>query len=115
MSLVPREQRVLAKIEHSLRSTDPRLAHMLATFTLPAFRGGIQHLFRLRVKDFAPPVLAIVAIGLIIAGGLLLSKAGRGSCALPGARPIAAGRVSTCPPRSGAARPLTLSRSIHGL
>jgi hypothetical protein len=108
MSLAPREQRVLAKIEHSLRSTDPRLAHMLATFTLPAFRGGIQHLFRLRVKDFAPPALAIMAIGLIIAGGLLLSRPGRASCT----RPIAAGRVSTCQPASGAVRPLSVYRGI---
>jgi len=114
MSLVPREQRVLAKIEHSLRISDPRLAHMLATFTLPAFRGGIQHLFRLRVKDFVPPALAMVAIGLIIAGGLLLSRPSRSTCASPGARPVAAGRLSTCQPSSRDVRSLSLSRSVRG-
>jgi hypothetical protein len=111
MSLRPREQRVLAKIEHSLRISDPRLAHMLSTFTLPAFRGGIQHLFRLRVKDFAPPVLAIVAIGLIIAGGLLLSRPGR-ACVSPGARAVAAGRLSTCQ-SSSVVRSLSLTRSTR--
>lgn len=111
MSLAPREQRVLAKIEHSLRISDPRLAHMLATFRLPAFRGGI----RLRIKDFAPPVLAMVAIGVIIVSGLLLSHTGRASCALRGERPVAAGRLSVCQPASGDAHPLTVSRSIHGL
>jgi hypothetical protein len=115
MSLAPREQRLLVKIEHALRSSDPRLAHMLATFTLPAFRGGIQLLFRLRVKDFAPPALAIMAIGLIVAGGLLLGRPSRADCGLPGARPIAAGRLSTCQPATGAARALTLTGGIRGL
>jgi Protein of unknown function (DUF3040) len=114
MSLAPREQRVLVRIEHALRRSDPRLAHMLATFTLPAFRGGIQHLFRLRVKDFVPPALAMVAIGLIIAGGLLLSHPGRGACSSPGARAVAAGRLSTC--ESGTSvRSLGLSRGTRGL
>jgi hypothetical protein len=110
MSLAPREQRALAKIEHSLRSSDPRLARMLTSFTLPAFRGGIAHLFRYRLRDFVPPVLAMVAISLIICGGLLLSHTGRASCSLDGARIVAAGRLSTCQPVSG----LTISRSIHG-
>jgi hypothetical protein len=115
MSLAPREQRVLAKIEHSLRSSDPRLAHMLATFSLPAFRGGIQHLLRLRFKDFVPPALALVAISLIICGGLLLSHTGPASCALHSARPIAAGRLSTCQPAGGDARPLGPARGVYGL
>jgi Protein of unknown function (DUF3040) len=115
MSLAPREQRLLVKIEHSLRSSDPRLAHMLATFTLPAFRGGIQHLFRLRVKDFVPPALAIMAIGLIIVGGLLLGRPSRADCGLPGARTIAAGRLSTCQAAGGTARPLTPAGGIRGL
>ena len=115
MSLAPREQRVLARIEHSLRISDPRLAHMLATFRLPAFRGGIQHLVRLRVKDFVPPVLAMVAIGVIIVSGLLLSRTGRASCAARGERPVAAGRLSVCQPASGDAHPLTDTHSIHGL
>jgi hypothetical protein len=115
MSLVPREQRVLARIEHSLRSSDPRLAHMLATFTLPAFRGGIKLVLRLRFKDFVPPALAMVAISLIIAGGLLLSHTGRTTCSLPGARPIAAGRLTTCQPSTGDARAVNTVRGIHGL
>jgi hypothetical protein len=115
MSLAPREQRVLARIEHSLHVSDPRLAHMLATFRLPAFRGGIQHLVRLRIKDFAPPVLALVAIGVIIVSALLLSHGGRASCTLRGERPVAAGRLSVCQTTSGEGRPLTVARSIHGL
>jgi Protein of unknown function (DUF3040) len=113
MSLVPREQRVLARIEHSLRSSDPRLAHMLATFTLPAFRGGIKLVLRLRFKDFVPPALAMVTISLIIAGGLLLT--GRTTCSLPGARPVAAGRLTTCQPSTGDARAANTVRGIHGL
>ena len=115
MRLSPREQRVLAKIEHSLRLSDPRLAQMLVTFTLPAFRGGIQHLFRLRIKDFAPPALAIMAISMIIAGSLLLSHTGRTSCALRSARPVAAGRLTVCQPANGTSRPVTVSRDVGGL
>jgi hypothetical protein len=109
MSLAPREQRVLAKIEHSLRSSDPRLASMLASFTLPAFRGGITHLFRRRLRDFVPPALAMLAISMIICGGLLLNHGGRDACALSSARIIAAGRLSTCQSASS----LSASRSLH--
>jgi hypothetical protein len=97
MSLAPREQRLLARIEHSLHSTDPRLARMLATFTLPAFRGGLPHLFRSRGREFIPPALALVMIGVIICCGLLLGPSGSVPCTY---RAIVVGAVSTC--RAGA-------------
>jgi peptidoglycan/LPS O-acetylase OafA/YrhL len=93
MSLAPREQHLLARIEHSLRSTDPRLARMLATFTLPAFRGGLAHLYRSRGREFVPPALALVVIGLIICCGLLLGHPGSVPCAYRG---MMGGSVNTC-------------------
>ena len=93
MSLAPREQRLLARIEHSLRSTDPRLARMLATFRLPAFRGGLSHLCRSRGRDFVPPAIALVAISLIICCGLLLGHPGSVPCAYHG---VVRGSVNTC-------------------
>ena len=101
MSLAPREQRLLARIEHSLRITDPRLARMLVTFRLPAFRGGLAHLCRSRGRDFVPPALALVAISLIICCGLLLGHAGPVPCAHRG---VAAASVSTCRTTSVTAR-----------
>jgi Protein of unknown function (DUF3040) len=93
MSLAPREQHLLARIEHSLRSTDPRLARMLATFTLPAFRGGLAHLFRSRGREFVPPALALVVISAIICCGMLLGHPGSVPCAYRG---IVAGSVTSC-------------------
>jgi hypothetical protein len=93
MSLAPKEQRLLARIEHSLRSTDPRLARMLSTFTLPAFRGGLAHLYRSRGRDFVPPALALVLISVIICCGVLLGHPGSVPCAYRG---IVAGPVNTC-------------------
>jgi hypothetical protein len=101
MSLAPREQRLLVRIEHSLRSTDPRLARMLATFRLPAFRGGLAHLCRSRGRDFLPPALALVAISLIICCGLLLGPARPVPCSYRG---IAASSVKTCRATSSPAK-----------
>ena len=101
MSLVPSEQHLLTRIEHSLRSTDPRLARMLATFTLPAFRGGLAHLFRSRRREFVPPALTLVAIGLIVCCGLLLGRVYPVRCTHPG---VAAGSPNTCRTAGGTAR-----------
>lgn len=101
MSLAPREQHLLARIEHSLRRTDPRLARTLSTFRLPAFRGGLAHLCRSRGRDFLPPVLALVAISLIICCGLLLGRAGPLPCSYRG---MAASSVKTCPGTGSAAK-----------
>lgn len=38
MNLAPHEKRILASIEDSLRGTDPALAAMLASFTVPGWR-----------------------------------------------------------------------------
>lgn len=43
MSLAPSEQRALAKIEDRLRTSDPRLAVMLATFTVLAAHRPAPH------------------------------------------------------------------------
>lgn len=101
MSLAPREQRLLTRIEHSLRSTDPRLARMLVTFRLPAFRGGLAHLCRSRGRDFVPPAIALVAISLIICCGLLLGHGGQMPCAYRG---ITASSVKTCRPAGSPAK-----------
>ena len=47
MSLTPAERRALARIEDSLRSSDPGLAAMLATFALPGPGAKVAALIRL--------------------------------------------------------------------
>jgi hypothetical protein len=103
MSLAPREQHLLARIEHSLRCTDPRLARMLATFRLPAFRGGLAHLCRSRGRDFVPPALALVAISLIICCGLLLGHTSSLRCSYRGIplRPVNVCRTTGQAKKSG--------------
>jgi peptidoglycan/LPS O-acetylase OafA/YrhL len=110
MSLAPREQRLLARIEHTLRSTDPRLARMLATFRLPAFRGGLAHLCRSRGRDFAPPAIALVAIALIICCGLLLGHASPTRCTYRG---IAMSSAAACRASGGTARQPSRKTGTH--
>jgi hypothetical protein len=65
MSLLPSEQRALAAIEVSLRASDPKLAAMLATFTLPPTA-------RLTSRAMALAI-TVVAICSVIAGWLISS------------------------------------------
>ena len=106
MSLAPRERQALAGIENSLSSSDPRLATMLATFTLPAFRGripGWKSWVRrtLRAKRFIVAAAALIAICVIVINGLLSSGHGHQSCE-PDTRVITSGQTLTCPPAAGA-------------
>lgn len=73
MSLAPRDRQALARIEDSLRSTDPRLAAMLTTFTVITSHRKIPRWrclspWRLRIRRFVPLTLAVA----LIAGGLVL-------------------------------------------
>src|SRR5487761_1389981 len=75
MSLAPKEQRALAGIEDSLSRSDPRLATMLATFTVPSSRGRIPRWKALppgrsRIRRFIPVTLATALTGLAVLGGL---------------------------------------------
>ena|SRR5487761_509304 len=85
MSLAPKEQRALAGIEDSLSRSDPRLATMLATFTVPSSRGRIPRWKALppgrsRIRRFIPVTLATALTGLAVLGGLLLSHPSQQAC-----------------------------------
>jgi hypothetical protein len=68
MSLAPSERRALDKIENSLRHSDPRLARMLARFTVPISRGGLMVMMRgpRRIKPLIVSVIALTAISLLV-------------------------------------------------
>lgn len=78
MSLLPGEQRALAAIEDSLSNSDPKLAAMLATFTLPPIArliAGGKHLARpararcLTIWAVIALMVAAVAVILIVVAG----------------------------------------------
>jgi hypothetical protein len=108
MSLAPDERRNLARIEDSLRRSDPRLATWLATFRLPArlrlLVGWERAIMRGRHLGGRrwPTRLAVVTAGiallsLIVIGGLALGRARLPACAGHGVRTSAFGRrVLTC-------------------
>jgi hypothetical protein len=106
MSLAPSERRALARIENSLSSSDPGLATMLATFTLPTFDGGTPRwkcLLRRIVRIPIPFILAglvLAAMSAIIVGALLRSGPGDPLCT-PSTRAIAGGQTLSCPPAAG--------------
>lgn len=85
MSLAPKERRALAGIEEALRRSDPRLATMLTTFTMPPAWNSIRrwrslHLRRSRTMPFFPVALAIAMAGLAILAGLLLGHSRQPLC-----------------------------------
>ncbi|HLX47779.1 MAG TPA: DUF3040 domain-containing protein [Streptosporangiaceae bacterium] len=102
MSLVPSERRALARIENVLRSSDPGLATMLATFTHPKHRNGL-FTWR-RIKPFVPVALAITGICLIVAGGILLGRGGRPVCDSSNLRGTMTWQLSDCSAQSPAHR-----------
>lgn len=97
MSLAPREQRSLARIEHALRISDPRLAARLATFTALTSRGTVPRWkwlspWRLRLRRLIPLALspAAVALGLSLGYAIQPSGSYRMVCG------VAAGRPGIC-------------------
>jgi hypothetical protein len=83
VSLAPGEQRALARIENALRRSDPRLAAMLAAFTVPvtvrlavclarAFRHGPTRRIAL--------ALVLPAVSVIAMSWLLISQPAQASC-----------------------------------
>lgn len=100
MSLAPYEQRALAGIEATLRSSDPRLAALLATLTVPASRGRIPRLGRLsprwpRTRPFIPVTTAMAMITLIVLA-LLLSHPASRPCTYRSGPVTPAGQLSSC-------------------
>ena len=67
MSLAPNERRALAGIENALRSSDPRLAAMLATFTVPITLRVIVRLTRLLRRRSRRLLCAAVALAAVCA------------------------------------------------
>lgn len=103
MSLVPSEREVLARIEDSLRSSDPRLATMLTTFSLPGYGGTVliwmrRCLQQLRYKRLVLVTIAVVAVTLAMIGLLPHAGSSRSPCAPGGRQLIVAGQVRSCPP-----------------
>jgi Protein of unknown function (DUF3040) len=101
MSLTPAEQRALARIEDSLRRSDPGLAAMLATFTPPGFGAKVAARVRpsrrmMWVRPLMLAVIALIAICVICIGALL--QGGGGPLCPPGLGVIAGGQTLSCPP-----------------
>ncbi|HEY2575228.1 MAG TPA: DUF3040 domain-containing protein [Streptosporangiaceae bacterium] len=102
MSLAPGERRALARIETLLRSSDPGLATMLATFTHPAHRDGFFTWRRL--KHFVPVTIAVAVICLVILGGILLGRGGRSVCDSSNLRGTVTWQLNDCSAQSTAHR-----------
>lgn len=105
MSLTPAERRALAWIEDSLRSSDPGLAAMLATFTLPGPGARVvAALIRLppRITRARPLILAAIALATmcVIFIGALQGGGGDPLC-IPGGRAIPGAQTLNCPPVAG--------------
>lgn len=108
MSLAPREKRALARIEDSLRSTDPELATMLARFTVPGrWRIRRQELrWQLTRVYLAAVFFAITAAGLVL-WALLSAPAHQQQCSsqaqqgLPGLTFAACAPVHSGPASGG--------------
>jgi hypothetical protein len=106
MTLAPGERLALARIEDALRYSDPRLATMLTTFTLPLtlrLRMRGERLARSRVNRVVAVSLGLAAMCVSLLGWLLPAPRGQPVCA-PG------GPTGTCQPAAGSA-----SRPGHGL
>jgi hypothetical protein len=73
MSLAPSERRALARIEHTLRNNDPKLAALMAIFTvLTSRRYRIPHWtwlspWRPRLRYIIPAAIAVAVIFLTTA------------------------------------------------
>lgn len=83
MSLAPGERLALARIEDALRYSDPRLAAMLATLTLPRslrlrIRG--ERLARSRVSRVVAVTIALAAMCVSVLGWLLPAPRGQPVC-----------------------------------
>lgn len=101
MSLAPREQQVLARIEDSFRSTDPWLATMLATFTVATSRRDIPRWARQPPRRRVRHLIQLtVAVALIVASVALFSTLSHTSHS-PAACGAAVARAAGCP-RTGA-------------
>jgi hypothetical protein len=102
VSLAPHEQQALARIEDSLAGSDPRLATMLATFTLPVAGRMAARGLRLarsqRARWLAVVVLTLATVTLAIAAWLTISPSSPAACPRQPARSIAPLSVSTCGP-----------------
>jgi hypothetical protein len=81
MSLAPSEQRALARIEESLRNSDPQLSAMMTVFTVLASRRRIRPWtclspWRLRLKRLAVVMLGLAAMGTVVLAAALLGHTG---------------------------------------
>jgi hypothetical protein len=83
MSLAPGEQRALARIEDSLRTSDPQLAMMLATFSVLVTRRtrrcrcrACSPPWRLRLRGLVMTLLAAAVIGLLVLIATVRSPSG---------------------------------------
>jgi hypothetical protein len=107
VSLTPGERRALTRIEIALSRSDPALARMLATFSVPARPGRAWRRECLagrisRARRSIMVMIVVVAMGVMLISGLLGGSGGNRLCLRDGARVIAGGQALTCPPAVGA-------------
>lgn len=101
MSLKPREQKALAAIEDALRSTDRRLAARLATFTMLTAGGRVPRWkclspWRLRLRRHLRLLLAVAALGMVVASIVLFGHSGHPHGSLTGSCGGALSQVKGC-------------------
>lgn len=90
MSLTAPEQRALAKIERALRSRDPLLDSLFATFTSLTWREAIPAREQIERRGWRPQPIALVPIAFV----LIVAIIAVGSLAQT-ARPCAPGQAAT--------------------
>jgi hypothetical protein len=108
MSLAPREQQALARIEDSFRSTDPSLATMLADFTVATSRRSTLRLAHRPSRRRISHLIQVTAAVALIALSVVLFSTLSHTPHVPATRTATCGttviRAAGCPSGTGASR-----------
>ena len=103
MSLTASEQRALARIERALRSHDPLLESLFATFTLLTWREALPAREQVKGRGWRPRMITLVPLAFVLIAAIIavgsLGAASR-SCAPGQAAASAVSRWDrACPAR----------------
>jgi 2-polyprenyl-6-methoxyphenol hydroxylase-like FAD-dependent oxidoreductase len=100
MSLTASEQRALARIERALRSRDPLLESLFATFTSLTWREAMPARERVQRRGWRPRMITLVPLAFVLIAAIIavgsLGAASR-SCAPGQAAASAASRCAARP------------------
>ncbi len=71
MSLTASEQRALARIEHALRSRDPLLESLFATFTSLTWREALPAREQVQRRGWRPRMIALVPLAFVLIAAII--------------------------------------------